>query len=97
MVVTTDLSDTDLEDIIDEVDALIDWSYDVSSVPALVLQHASRLKTAITVMLRDPSSFRIGEYSEDRSKTIEKMNREADEALKSLSSGSLEAFNEPID
>jgi len=97
MVVTTDLSDTDLEDIIDEVDALIDWDYNVSGVPALVLQRASRLKTAITVMMRDPSSFRIGEYSEDRTKVIEKMDQEADEALKKLSSGSLQAFNEPIE
>ena len=49
-------------------------------------------------MLRDPTAFKIGEYSEDRTKGLEKLNLEADEALKSIGgSGTLQACTEPID
>ena len=65
--VVTDLEDATITNIILEVDAWIDWNYEVTGVPALVLQKASKLRTAYEIMLRDPNAQKIGEYSEDRS------------------------------
>lgn len=97
-VVVTALTDAQITDLVHEVDKMIEWRYDLTGVPALVIQRASRLKTAYVVMLRDPNARRIGEYSEDRSKIIAAMKQESDEALADLSSGgAIEAFNEPID
>ena len=96
--VVTDLENADITDIIAEVDALIDWEYDLSGVPALVIQRASRLKSAYQVMLRDPNAQKIGEYSEDRSTQMKLMKTEADVALDDLTTGgTIQAFNEPID
>ena len=96
--VVTDLEDATITDIITEIDAWIDWRYSLAGVPALVIQRASRLKTAYQIMLRDPNAQKIGEYSENRAKQMELMKLEPDEALIALASagGTLEAFNEPI-
>ena len=96
--VVTDLTDLEIQGIIDEVDALIDWKYSLAGVPALVIQRASRLKSAYQVMLRDPNAQKIGEYSENRGKQMELMKIESDAAMADLSSsgGTLEAFTEPI-
>jgi hypothetical protein len=96
-MVSTELSDTAIEGIIDEVDASIAWDYDLSGVPALVIQRASRLKTAYTILLRDPQSFKLGDYAQDRGKTLELLKAEMKEALDKLSQGgAIKAFNEPI-
>jgi hypothetical protein len=79
------------------VDALIAWKYDVTGVPVLILQRASRLKSAYTVMLRDPNAQKIGQYSEDRSKILAGMKAEAEDALNSIGGIGISAFNEPID
>lgn len=96
--VVTDLEDATITNIISEVDAWIDWKYDTTGVPALVLQRASKLKTAYEIMLRDPNAQKIGEYSENRDKQLELMKAESDKALDGLNTGGvIEAFNEPID
>ncbi len=95
--VVTDLDDATITNLISEVDALIDWKYDLTGVPALVIQKASKLRTAYEIALRDPNSQKVGEYSEDRSVQLKLMKIASEEALNNLNSGgSIESFNESI-
>lgn len=75
-IVDSDVTDAEITELIDETDALLDERLDTGSMGATLLRMLSRLYTAWRVMLKDPNARSLGEYSEDRSTTLEMMREE---------------------
>lgn len=62
LIIKTELSDSDVQKIIDWNDALIDKKLGAQSTSDEVIKKLSVLLTAIDVKTRDPDSFALGEY-----------------------------------
>jgi hypothetical protein len=83
--------------MIDRIAARIAWSYDVSGVPALVLEELNAKWVALDALLKDPNSQRVGQYSEDKAAQIAALKAEVDELKKDVGGITFRAFYEPIE
>ena len=74
-IVDSDMSDDEILELIDEIDAEMGLTLPTGSLSVTILQMVSRRKTALDVFLKDPNSTGAGEYREDRGKTIEMLRQ----------------------
>jgi len=74
-IVDTDMVDSDISEIIDEVSAEMDLVLPTSSLSSTILQAICRRKAALDVFLKDPNASSAGEYREDRGQAIENLRR----------------------
>ncbi len=65
-IVDTDMEVANIQDLIDEVDALMATKITVASVDSKILRAISRTWTAYRVMLKDPASESLDGHSENR-------------------------------
>jgi len=72
-VVDTDMETHEIQDLIDEVDALIRTKITVAGVDDKVLRAISRTWTAYRVMLKDPASESLDGHSESRSENLKRL------------------------
>lgn len=72
----TDITNAEIDDLIDECDDLLDLMVDMGSVSANVRRALSRTFTAIRCMLKDPNAQALGDYREDRVYALQKLNKE---------------------
>ena len=63
----TDITNAEIDDLIDECDDLLDLMVDMGSVSVNIRRALSSTFTAIRCMLKDPSAQALGEYREDPS------------------------------
>jgi len=97
-IVDTDMTSSEISDIIDRIDKWIDLKINVAGLDALILEDLSSFWSAFRVMLKDPNAQKIGEYSENRSKVLEIMERRLEKMLKSAAGGiAFRVGYEPID
>lgn len=75
------MSAAEITDLITRTDERIDLKIDSGSMSATFLEDLSSLWTAYRVMLKDPNSRRLGEYSEDRRTTLERIWMEIQDML----------------
>jgi len=71
-VVDTDMETHEIQDLIDEVDALIPTKIDVAGVNSKILRAISRTWTAYRVMLKDPASESLDGHSESRAENLKR-------------------------
>jgi len=83
----TDVTDVEITEIIEEIDAFMDLKLDTASLSTPVLRGISRRWAAITCMLKDPTSEALGEYRGDRQYSLEKMNKELEDLIKIADGG----------
>jgi len=86
-VVDTDMTDAEVTELIEESDAYMDTILDTGSMNVHVLRMISRTMTRITVMLKDPNARSLGDYSENRQYTLEKLNKELETMLTRVGGG----------
>ena len=86
-LVDTDMADAEITDLINRTDQRIIARIDTGSVNAFILEDLSATWTAYRVMLKDPNSRSIGEYTENRSRSLEFLRAEIDELLEIADSG----------
>jgi hypothetical protein len=86
-IVDTDISDADITEMIEETDAYMDLRLDTASLGATVNRLISRTWTAYRCMLKDPNALGLGEYSENRAKTLEQLKKELDGYIMAASGG----------
>ena len=72
-IVDSDVTDAEITSLINEVDAIMTLTLDTGSINPLVLQGISRRWTAYNIMLKDPNSRSIGEYSENRGEALKQL------------------------
>jgi len=75
-IVDSDMSVAEVTELIEETDAFMDHTMDTGSFPVFVLRMISRTMCGIRVMLKDPNSRSLGDYSEDRAAALKKLNEE---------------------
>lgn len=80
-IVDTDMTDTEIEGLIDECGALINAKVGSTADP-LVLRAINRTWAAYRVMMKDPESQGLGEYRHDRSTSIKLMREDYMDWLK---------------
>ena len=68
-IVDSDMEVAEIQDIIDETDAFIDGRVPFGT-NAMILRAISKTWAAYRVMLKDPTSERIGDISSDRSTNL---------------------------
>jgi len=86
-VCDTDITDSELTEMIEETDAWMDLKLDTGSLPTIFLRMISRTATAIRAFLKDPNSQALGEYREDREYALEKLNSLLDEMIADAGGG----------
>ena len=86
-IVDTDMTDPEIGDLIDMIDALIKLKIVVAGLDALVLKALSQAWTAYRVMLKDASAERIGDLSSDRKTNLMLLKQEYEDLLATLSGG----------
>jgi len=86
-IVDTTMTNAEITEIIEEIDAIINMKLDLSGLTVHVLRAISRLWTAIRCMLKDPESMALGELRYDRSYALEKLNEELDGYIKLAEGG----------
>jgi len=86
-IVDTDMSVAEVTELIEETDAWMDLKLPTATMNAFVLRMISRTWTAVRVMLKDPNSRELGDYSEDREASLLKLNSMLDEMLKDAGGG----------
>ena len=86
-IVDTDITDTEITELIEETDAWMDLKLDTGSLPTIFLRIVSRTWTAVRCMLKDPNSQALGEYREDREYAMEKLNKLVDEMIADAGGG----------
>jgi len=72
----TDITNAEIDDLIDECDDLLALEISMSSLSIPVARALSRTWTAIRCFLKDPSSEGLGEYRGDRTYALQKLNEE---------------------
>ena len=70
-IVDTDMTNWEIQDLIDESSALMELDLTPGGINVYILRAICRSMTAYRVMLKDPDSFRIGDYSESRGKNMD--------------------------
>lgn len=83
----TDITNAEIDDLIDECDDLLDLEIDLSSATTPVARALSRTWTAIRCFLKDPSSEGLGEYRGDRTFALGKLNEEFNRMKKKAGGG----------
>ena len=78
----TDVTDGEIDELIDESSAWMDLKLTTSGINALVLRMICRTHVAIRCMLKDPNASSLGEHSEDREAALLKLNAFLDEMVK---------------
>lgn len=81
-VCTTDMSDAEITDLITGICALQDMILDGGGPNPAIRKEICRLWTAIRVFLKDPSASSLGEYREDRSAALIKLNKELKDMIR---------------
>ena len=71
-IVDTDMTDSQIEGLIDECGAMINAKIGSSADP-LILRAINRTWAAYRVMMKDPESQGLGEYRHDRSTSLKLM------------------------
>lgn len=85
-IVDTDMEIAEIQDIIDEVDALMALKITVAGVDSKVLRAISRTWTAYRVMLKDPGSESLDGHSENRTDNMKRLEAMYKEMLVDASS-----------
>ena len=89
-IINTDMKVAEIQTLIDMVDAFIALKIDVSSVGTLILFGISQAWSAYRVMLKDPTSERIGDISSDRKANLMALKAEYMEMIDdAIASGGL--------
>lgn len=83
----TDVTNAEIDDLIDECDDLLDLMVNMGAVTANVRRALSSTYVAIRCMMKDPSSEALGEYRGDRTYSLTKLNEEFDRMIKIVSGG----------
>ena len=87
-IVDTDMEDAEITKLINRTDVRINMTVDQGTLNALFLEDMSTTWTALRVLLKDPHSFGLGEYRENRDVTIKMLKDEIDDMIE-LSSGGI--------
>jgi len=77
-IVDTDMSEAEVDVLIDVLSAGMTATLDTGSMDAQLLRGICMTWCAYRVMLKDPDSRRIGEYAEDRAETLKLLKGELD-------------------
>lgn len=83
----TDVTTAELGELTIEISALMDMKLDTGSLNVNVRRLICRTWTAITCMMKDPSSEGLGEWKGSREYTLEKLNKHLDEMIKLAGGG----------
>jgi len=83
----TDITNAEITEIIEEVDAFMDMKLNTASLSVPVLRGISRRWAAITCFTKDPTIEALGEYRGDRSYSLEKLNKELKDLIKIADGG----------
>lgn len=86
-IVDTDMTALEVTELIEETDAWMDLKLPTGTLNAFVLRMISRTWTAVRVMLKDPEARELGDYGEDRSASLLKLNAMLDEMIKDAGGG----------
>lgn len=86
-IVNTDLSDTQITNLITWADDWVVKHIDVGAATVAFLENLSATYTAYRIILKDPNARKLGEYAEDRSVMIKLLKDELDDLLVSASGG----------
>ena len=86
-IVDTDITDSEITELIEETDAWMDLKLNTGALDTFMLRLISRTWTAIRCMLKDPNSQKLGEYSEDRTFALKKLNMMLDEMMSAAAAG----------
>ena len=86
-IVDTDMEDAEITKLINRTDVRIDMMFTGSAFSALFLEDMSTTWTALRVMLKDPASRGLGEYSERREVTMKMLKDEIDDMMELASGG----------
>ena len=85
-IVDTDITDSEIDVLIDECGALINAKIG-SAIDPLILRAINRTWVAYRCMMKDPHSESIGEYRGDRTEVLKLMRQDVDEWLKMAEGG----------
>ena len=77
----TDMTDPEIQDLIDRTDVRIQGKINVGITPALFLEDLSATWTALRVMLKDANAHSLGEYSERRDISMRMLREEVDDMI----------------
>jgi len=83
----TDITDSEIDDLIDECDDLLDLLIDMAPLTANVRRALSRTYTAIRCFLKDPNAESLGEQRYDREYALQKLNEELNRMIKAAGGG----------
>lgn len=86
-IVDTDVTDSEIVRLINRTDIRIQQTVNYGALNALSLEDLSATWTAYRVMLKDPNSRSLGEYSENRSKALEYLKSEIDDMISMAGGG----------
>ena len=91
LIVETDLTDAEIEDLIAMSDAEIERMIGIQSTPGELVKKLSALITAHAVRTRQPQSLAVGEYREDAGDVMDVWERETERIYRLLGSVSVKA------
>ena len=83
----TDITDAEIDDLIDESDDLLDLWLNMGGLSANIRRALSRTYTAIRCFLKDPTAERLGEQQYDRQYQLQKLNEEFDRMIRAAGGG----------
>lgn len=83
----TDVTDAEIDDLIDECDDLLDLMLNMGGLSAPIRRALSSTYTALRCMMKDPSSEALGEYRGDRTYSLQKLNEEFNRMIRVASGG----------
>lgn len=83
----TDMTDTEITGLIEEISAIMDERLDTGSLGVFVNRGIARLWTAYRCMLKDPNASALGEWSENRTEALKQLKEELDGYIMSASGG----------
>ena len=86
-IIDTDITNAEIDDLIDECDDLLDLMINMGGLSANVRRALSSTYTAIRCFLKDGNATALGEYREDRTYSLKKLNAEFDRMLMIASGG----------
>lgn len=86
-IVDTNMSNADVTELIEETDAWMDLKLNTGGMNVIFRRMISRTWTAVRVMLKDPEARELGDYSENRSASLLKLNAMLDEMIKDAGGG----------
>ena len=85
--VDTDMTAGEITTLIQESDAWLDLKTNMVALTVPMQRLLSVTLSSVRVMLKDPSSRALGDYSEDRGAALLKLNAMLDEMLKDATGG----------